>query len=97
MSVTDPFAPPSDGGLAQPPVPAPPDRKRWTKESAGGMFASAAAFVAAQALIFEPVSGLLPEYEHRVTALTGILAAATAYPLATRWLKRLPSSAPPRR
>ncbi|MFE2562311.1 hypothetical protein [Streptomyces mirabilis] len=49
-----------------------------------------------QALVFEPVSRLLPDYAHRVTALTGILAATLAHPLAIRWLKRLPSSAPPK-
>lgn len=60
-----------------------------------GFFAATAAFVVVQALVFEPVSRLLPDYAHRVTALTGILVATLAHPLATRWLKSLPSSAPP--
>lgn len=95
-SVTDPFAPPPDVGLVPPSAPVTSERRRWTKESAGGLFAAAAAFAGAQVLVFEPVSQLLPRYEHRVTALAGILAATVAYPLATRWLERLPSSAPPK-
>lgn len=51
-----------------------------------------AAFWGVQTLVFEPVSQMLPEYEHTVTALTGFLAAAAAYPLARWWLKRLPPS-----
>lgn len=91
-SVTDPFAPPPEAGSAI----ATSEGRRWTKESAGGFFAATAAFVVVQALVFEPVSRLLPDYAHRVTALAGILAATLAHPLATRWLKRLPSSAPPK-
>ncbi|MFE4991698.1 hypothetical protein ACFRH4_10200 [Streptomyces mirabilis] len=33
-----------------------------------------------QALVLEPVSRLLPDYAHRVTALTGILVATLAHP-----------------
>ncbi|MCX5094664.1 hypothetical protein OOK36_38570 [Streptomyces sp. NBC_00365] len=79
---------------------------RWTKESAGGFFATAAtaataavfavfaAFAIVRALVLEPVSQWLPDHEHGVTALAGILAATLARPLAMRRLKRLPSSAP---
>jgi predicted outer membrane lipoprotein len=70
------------------------ERDRWTKESAGGFFAAAAAFAIVQALVLEPVSQWLPDHERSVTALAGILAATLACPLATRRLKRLPSSAP---
>jgi hypothetical protein len=91
-SVTDPFAPPPETGSTT----VASERRRWTKESAGGFFAATAAFVVVQALVFEPVSRLLPDYAHRVTALTGILVATLAHPLATRWLKSLPSSAPPK-
>ncbi|MCX4595900.1 hypothetical protein OG819_41525 [Streptomyces sp. NBC_01549] len=79
------------------------ERDRWTKGSAGGFFAVAAAFAIVQALVFEPVSQWLlfepvsqwlPDHEHSVTALAGILAATLACPLAKRRLKRLPSSAP---
>ncbi|WP_329531113.1 hypothetical protein OG568_09565 [Streptomyces sp. NBC_01450] len=73
------------------------ERVRWTKESAGGFFATAAAFAAfaiVRALVLEPASQWLPDHEHSVTALAGILAATLACPLATRRLKRLPSSAP---
>jgi hypothetical protein len=73
---------------------AAPGRGRWTEESAGGFFAAAAVFAIVRALAFEPVSRWLPGYEHGVTALAGILAATLAHPLATRRLKRLPSSAP---
>ncbi|MFF7880694.1 hypothetical protein ACFZDJ_43330 [Streptomyces sp. NPDC007896] len=90
--MTDTFEPPPESGSAI----ATSEGRRWTKESAGGFFAAIAAFVVVQALVFEPVSRLLPDYAHRVTALAGILAATLAYPLATRWLKRLPSSAPPK-
>jgi hypothetical protein len=89
--VTDPYAPPPETGCA--PVAS---ERRCTKESAGGFFAATAAFVIVQALVFEPVSRLLPEYTHRVTALAGILAATLAHPLATRWLTRLPPSAAPK-
>ncbi|MFF3656425.1 hypothetical protein [Streptomyces olivochromogenes] len=88
----DPFAPPPETGSTT----VTSERRRWTKESAGGFFAAGAAFVVVQALVFEPVSRSLPDCAHRVTALAGILAAAFAHPLATRWLKRLPSSAPPK-
>lgn len=88
----DPFAPPPETG----PTTVTSERRRWTKESAGGFFAAGAAFVAVQALVFEPASRSLPDYAHRVTALAGILAATLAHPLTTRWLKRLPSSAPPK-
>lgn len=81
-SVTDPFAPPPETGSTT----VASERRRWTKESAGGL----------QALVFEPVSRLLPDYAHRVTALAGILVATLAHPLATRGLKSLPSSAPPK-
>lgn len=91
-AVTDPFAPSPDGQLTRPATPAPAGGRRWTKESAGGAFAGFAAFWGVQTLVFEPVSQMLPEYEHTVTALTGILAAAAAYPLARWWLKRLPPS-----
>jgi hypothetical protein len=90
--VTDPFAPPPETGSTT----VTSARRRWTKESAGGLFAATAAFVVVQVLVFEPVSRLLPEYAHRVTALAGILGATLAHPLATRWLRRLPSSAPPK-
>ncbi|MER5828411.1 hypothetical protein ABT086_40965 [Streptomyces mirabilis] len=90
--VTDPFAPPPETGSTA----VTSERRRWTKESAGGLFAATAAFVVVQVLVFEPVSRLLPEYAHRVTTLAGILGATLAHPLATRWLKRLPSSAPPK-
>ncbi|MCX4458872.1 hypothetical protein OG585_39520 [Streptomyces sp. NBC_01340] len=70
------------------------ERDRWTKGAAGGFFAVAAAFAIVQALVFEPVSQWLPDHEHSVTALAGILAATLACPLAKRRLKRLPSSAP---
>ncbi|MET9793626.1 hypothetical protein [Streptomyces canus] len=93
--MTDPFAPPLDGQLTRPHAPVPAGRRRRTKESDGGMFAAFAAFWGAQMLVFEPVSQLLPEYEHTVTALTGLLAAAAAYPLATWWLKRLPCQTHP--
>lgn len=97
--VTDPFAPPLEAGSTT----VTSERRRWTKESAGGLFAVAAAFVVVQVLVFEPVSRLLPEpvsrlfpeCAHRVTAPAGIPGATLAHPLATRWLKRLPSSAPP--
>ncbi|MFE6758305.1 hypothetical protein ACFVDQ_32770 [Streptomyces sp. NPDC057684] len=61
------------------------------------MLAGFAAFWGAQVLVFGHVSQLFPMYEHTVTGLTGLLAAAAAYPLATRWLKRLPSSDPSKR
>ncbi len=89
-SVTDPFAPPPETGCT-----TVTSERRCAKESAGGFFAATAAFEVVQALVFEPVSRLLPGHAHRVTALAGILAATLAHPLATRWLKRLPSSAPP--
>jgi predicted outer membrane lipoprotein len=73
------------------------ERVRWTKESAGGFFATAAAFAIVRALVLEPVSQWLPDHEHSVTALAGILAATLACPLATRRLKSLPSSAPKKR
>ncbi|MET7694573.1 hypothetical protein ABZT06_42795 [Streptomyces sp. NPDC005483] len=88
--MTDPFTPPPDGQLTRPAAPVPAGKTRRTKESTGGMFAAFAAFWGVQMLVFEPASQLLPEYEHTVTALTGLLAAAAAYPLATWWLKRLP-------
>lgn len=91
-SVTDPFAPPPETGSTT----VTSERRRWTKESAGGFFAATAAFVVVQALVFEPVSRSLPDYAHHVTALAGILAATLAHPLATRWLKGLPASAPPK-
>ncbi|WP_159064318.1 hypothetical protein [Streptomyces olivochromogenes] len=90
--MTDPFAPPPETGSTT----VTWERRRWTKESAGGFFAATAAFVVVQALVLEPVSRSLPDYAPRVTALAGIPAATLAHPLATRWLKRLPSSAPPR-
>lgn len=89
-SVTDPFAPSPDGQLSRPPAHVPAGKRRRTKESEGGLFAAFAAFWGTQMLDFQPVSQLLPEYEHTVTALTGLLAAAVTYPLATWWLKRLP-------
>ncbi|MFJ1557251.1 hypothetical protein [Streptomyces mirabilis] len=89
--MTDPFAPPLEAGSTT----VTSERRRWTKESAGGLFAATAAFVVVQVLVFEPVSRLLPECAHRVTTLAGILGVTLAHPLATRWLKRLPSSAPP--
>ncbi|MFC9634136.1 hypothetical protein ACFTY8_33990 [Streptomyces mirabilis] len=49
-----------------------------------------------QVPVFEPVGRLLPEHAHRVTTLAGILVTTLAHSLATRWLKRLPSSAPPK-
>ncbi|MEV4449408.1 MULTISPECIES: hypothetical protein [Streptomyces] len=88
--MTDPFAPPPETGCT-----TVTSERRCAKESAGGFFAATAAFEVVQALVFEPVSRLLPGHAHRVTALAGILAATLAHPLATRWLKRLPSSAPP--
>ncbi|MDQ0904755.1 hypothetical protein QFZ22_000740 [Streptomyces canus] len=94
-SVTDPFAPSPDGQLTRPPASVPTGRRRRTKESDGGMFAAFAAFWCTQMLVFQPVSQLLPEYEHVVTALTGLLAAAAAYPLAIWWLKRLPCQTHP--
>lgn len=66
------------------------------QESAGAFFAATAAFVVVQVQVFEPVSRLLPEYAHRVTTLAGILVVTLAHSLATRWLKRLPSSASPK-
>jgi hypothetical protein len=89
--VTDPFAPPPEAGSTT----VTSARRWWTKESAGGLFAVAAAFVVVQVLVFEPASRLLPECAHRVTTLAGILGVTLAHPLAIRWLKRLPSSAPP--
>ncbi|MEX1657822.1 hypothetical protein ABZ960_32405 [Streptomyces pseudovenezuelae] len=88
--MTDAFAPSPDGQLSRPPAHVPAGKRRRTKESEGGLFAAFAAFWGTQMLDFQPVSQLLPEYEHTVTALTGLLAAAITYPLATWWLKRLP-------
>lgn len=91
--MTAPFAPPPGVGSAA----AASERDRWTTESAGGFFAAAAAFAAfaiVRALVLEPVSQWLPDHEHGVTALAGILTATLACPLATRRLKHLPSSAP---
>ena len=76
--------------LSRPPAHVPAGKRRRTKESEGGLFAAFAAFWGTQMLDFQPVSQLLPEYEHTVTALTGLLAAVVTYPLATWWLKRLP-------
>ncbi|KPI09584.1 hypothetical protein OK006_0247 [Actinobacteria bacterium OK006] len=60
-----------------------------------GPFRGHRRLVVVQVLVFEPVSRLLPECAHRVTTLAGILGVTLAHPLAIRWLKRLPSSAPP--
>ncbi|MER7564262.1 hypothetical protein ABTZ93_15015 [Streptomyces sp. NPDC097941] len=95
--MTNPFAPPPNGQLSRTPAPVPADRRRWTKESAGGMFAGFAVFWCAQVLLFEPVGHLLPDFEHTATSVAGVLAAAAAYPLAKRWLKRLPPSDHPQR
>ena len=78
--MTAPFAPPPGVGSAA----AASERDRWTKESAGGFFAAAAAFAIVQALVLEPVGQCLPGHEHGVTALAGILVATLACPLATR-------------
>ncbi|MFJ8027891.1 hypothetical protein [Streptomyces sp. NPDC096311] len=90
--MTDPFAPPPETGSTT----VMSGRRRWTKESAGGFFAATAAFVVVWALVFEPVGRLRPDCVHRVTVLAAIPAATLAHPLATRWLTRLPSSAPPK-
>ncbi|MGX9889001.1 hypothetical protein [Streptomyces sp. NPDC002276] len=63
---------------------------RFTRQSAGAMFAAVAAFLLTRDATFGYFRHALPYWAYRATTLTGLAAAAVAYGLATLWLRRLP-------
>ncbi|MFJ5303971.1 hypothetical protein [Streptomyces sp. NPDC088350] len=63
---------------------------RFTKESAGALFAAFAAFLLTRDATFGYFRHALPDWAYRATALTGLAVAAVTYGLATLWLRRLP-------
>jgi len=65
-------------------------RHRFTRQSAGAMFAAAAAFLLTRDATFGYFRHALPDWAYRATTLTGLAAAAVAYGIATLWLRLLP-------
>ncbi|WP_405839994.1 hypothetical protein [Streptomyces sp. NBC_01518] len=67
-----------------------PTGRRFTKESAGALFAAFAAFLLARDVTFDYFRHALPDWAYRASGLVGLAAALAAYGLAALWLRRLP-------
>ncbi|MFJ9894897.1 hypothetical protein ACIQPR_16420 [Streptomyces sp. NPDC091280] len=63
---------------------------RFTRQSAGALFAAFAAFLLTRDITFDYFRHALPDWAYTASGLTGIAASIVAYPLAARWLRRLP-------
>lgn len=81
--VTEPLVPRPGGHVASKPG-------RWTRQSAGGMFAALAAFLITRDATFGFFRHTWPDRAYTATVLTGLAVSAVAYGLAVSWLRRLP-------
>ena len=80
-----------NGRVTEPLAPRPAAKSRqWTKQSAGAMFAAAAAFEFTRGIALEIFGQVLPDWAYTATGLTQLIVAAGAYRLALLWLRRLP-------
>ena len=63
---------------------------RFTKDSAGALFAAFAAFLLTRDATFGFFRHELPRRAYTSTTLAGLAVAAVAYGLSLLWLRRLP-------